>query len=111
MSDLASDSQFLAWAEDVRAHVLPKVSESALTLSVVPKGATDINFAVELGMSIMMDKPIIAIVQPGAEVPERLARVADAVVEADLDNNGPAEIQKVQQAITQALKQAGVREL
>ena len=97
---LADDPDFKAWAERVRAHVLPMINESALTMSLVPTGDTDIKFAVELGLSIMLDKPIIAVVQPGTKVPEHLVRVADEIVEADLDN--PQGMEKVQVAIEQA---------
>jgi len=100
VADLADDPDFKAWAERVRAHVLPMINESALTMSLVPTGDTDIKFAVELGLSIMLDKPIIAVVQPGTKVPKHLVRVADEIVEADLDN--PHGMEKVQVAIEQA---------
>ena len=45
----------------------------------------DLRFAVQLGIFIMLDKPLIVVVLPGRTVPDRLARVADAVVHADLD--------------------------
>ena len=35
----------------------------------------------------MLDKPIIAVVVPGARVPERLIRVADAIIEADMESD------------------------
>lgn len=101
MSDYADDPQFRDWAERVRVHVLPKVSASALTVSLVPTGETDIKFAVELGLSIMLDKPIIAVVQPGTRVPERLIRVADRIVEADVYSEQGRE--RLQEAIGKAM--------
>lgn len=99
MTDISKDPEFKAWAEDVRAHMLPMISESALTFAMVPEDPTDtdIKFAVELGMSIMLDKPIIAVVPPGTKVPERLIRVADHIIDVDLDQ--PDAAQRVQQAI------------
>lgn len=101
----ASD-EFRAWAKDVRAHLLPKLSESALSLTLVPTGETDLKFAIELGLSIMLDKPIIAVVQPGTKVPERLVRVADEIVEARLGGTAEESDQarlKVQAAIEAAM--------
>jgi len=101
MADLADDPEFQAWAQDVRMHILPQLRDSAMSLSLVPDPEhVDIKFAVELGMSIMLDKPIIAVVHPGSHVPERLIRVADEIVEADLDS---PDKEKIQQAIIGAM--------
>lgn len=101
MSDISDDPEFKEWAERVRAHVLPQISESALNVSLVPAGDMDVKFAVELGLSIMMDKPIIAVVQPGTKVPAKLVLVADRIVEADI----PADLGKVREAIEAAMKE------
>lgn len=99
--DVYDSPEFQEWAQRVKAHVLPPLQESALTVSLVPKGDTDIKFAVELGLSIMLDKPIIAVVQPGTKVPERLIRVADAIVEADFSS--PEGQAKMRDALAAAL--------
>ena len=68
-----------------REHTLKGMIDSALVISLVPsEGDFDIKFAVETGMAIMLDKPILAIASPGATVPAKLARVADRVIYADL---------------------------
>ena len=76
-----------AWKEYER-HVLmdmvPKLSESALTISLVPTDEGDVKFWVELGASIMLDKPIIVVVANDRRLPERLRRVADEIVVGDL---------------------------
>jgi hypothetical protein len=82
----SDDPDWVAYERRVRDELLPKLEGSALTISLVPRGPTDVKFAVELGLSIMLDKPIIAVVVPGAHMSERLARVADAIIEADLDD-------------------------
>lgn len=61
------------------------LAASAFVMSLVPRGEPDIKFAVELGLSIMLDKPILAVVLSGSAVPEKLRRVADEVVVADVD--------------------------
>lgn len=78
------DSQeWLDYADDAMNEVVPKMADWAVTVALIPKGDTDIKFALELGMSIMMDKPIIAVVATGAAVPAKLVAVADAIVEDD----------------------------
>lgn len=86
------DREYKDWEHSVRTELIPKLEASSMTVSLVPTGETDIKFAVELGLSIMLDKPIIAVVQPGAKVPERLVRVADDIIEADLRTERGREI-------------------
>lgn len=77
------------WMEDVRQNMIPSMRDSNVIASIVPPNPedTDVKFAVELGMSIMMDKPIIAIIRPGTKVPDKLVMVADRILEWDLDDS------------------------
>lgn len=69
------------WADSVLTGMLPKMQESAVTISLVPEsGRGDVKFWVELGASIMLDKPIIAVTIGDAEIPGKLRQVADEVV-------------------------------
>lgn len=78
-----------AWREfvaNVRRDTLEKMTDSACVISIMPSpDDVDIKFAVELGLGIMLDKPLLLLVQPGATIPDRLGRVADEIVEADVD--------------------------
>lgn len=85
--DITNDPEFIAWRDRVKAEVLPKLKDSAFTISLMPDGEPDIKYAVELGLSIMLNKPIILAVSPGAKVPLKLAKVADEVVEVDMSNS------------------------
>lgn len=86
MTDPYDNPQWRDYAKRVRTELLPKLKDSAATVSLVPAGETDVKFAVELGLSIMLDKPIVAVVPPGARVPAKLVAVADCIVEGDLDD-------------------------
>lgn len=77
--------QWEKWVQDVREHTVKGMAKSAFVLQLVPRNEPDIKFAVELGLSILMDKPILAVVQPGASISSKLARIADRVVEVDVD--------------------------
>lgn len=97
-----------SWQEFVdhfRKDALQKLDESAFVMSIVPKEHdVDVKFAVELGASIMLDKPIIAVVLPGARVPNKLRLVADRVVEADIDQEAG------RQAVARAIREIAMRE-
>lgn len=90
-----------AWSQRVLTELVPMIDGSAISVSIVPKGESDIKFAVELGLSIMLDKPIILAVAPGRAVPEHLVRVADEIVE--LDTTSPLAAMRMQDAINRVL--------
>jgi hypothetical protein len=69
----------------VRTETVQGMMESAFVMSLVPEDKPDIKFAVELGLAIMLDKPIVAVTMPGRKVPPGLRKVATAVICADLD--------------------------
>jgi hypothetical protein len=71
------------WASRVLRELVPMIQHSAFTVSIVPEVVGDVKFAVELGFSIMLGKPIILAVRPGTTVPEKLVKVADEIVEMD----------------------------
>lgn len=43
----------------------------------------DVKFCVELGASIMLDKPILAVVRPGVKCSKKLMTVVDEIIEGD----------------------------
>lgn len=85
MSDWMDSPEMREFTEMVFEKLCPMIQESALTVSIAPRGPADIKFAVELGLSIMYDKPIIVGVQPGQQVPGKLIAAADEIVELSLD--------------------------
>ena len=82
-SDWDRDPDTRRWIRDTKRDLIPKLEASGAVVSLVPEGEADIKFAVELGLSIMLDKPIIAVVTPGRKVPNKLVLVADHIVEGD----------------------------
>lgn len=82
---IESDDQF---QKVVTEGLVPRVEGSHICVSIVPrdrKNFIDAKFCVELGVMIMLDKPILAIVDPTLEVPEKLRLVADEIVSADIN--------------------------
>jgi nucleoside 2-deoxyribosyltransferase len=80
--------EFDAWVKRIRAELVPKIEGSDIFCSITPSSPdkVDVKFAVELGLAIMMDKPIVATMEPGTKVPAKLAAVVDKFVEMDFDN-------------------------
>lgn len=72
-----------AFARNALEDLVPKLQGSMCTVSIVPRDTADVKFALELGFSVMLDKPIIAVIPPGRQVPSKLARIADEIVEGD----------------------------
>lgn len=69
------------WVEHVLNDMEPKLADSAISLSMVPGDREgDVKFWVELGASIMYDKPIIAVAFDDRVLPEKLKLVADEIV-------------------------------
>jgi nucleoside 2-deoxyribosyltransferase len=84
------------WVTHVRESTVRQMAGSAFVASLVPdKDETDVKFAVELGLAIMLGKPIVAIAVAGRPVPGKLREIADTVIEvSDLDTEaGQAELQ------------------
>lgn len=97
------DPGFREFSERVHRDLLPKLEDSSVVASLLPEGEVDVKFAIELGLSIMLDKPIIAVVRPGVHIPEKLARVVDRFVEGDLKTDEDAR--RVGVTIQQLMKE------
>lgn len=69
------------WLDRANRELRPLVDGSAFTIALHGGGEPDAKQAVELGFMILLDKPVILAVTPGATVPDHLARVADEIVE------------------------------
>lgn len=78
----------------VSEGLIPKLDGSAVGMVVAPltdeDHPYDVNFAVQLGLMILMDKPIITVVSPDREISRKLELVSDKVVHADIRSaDGP----------------------
>lgn len=106
MSEVWDDPDYREWEEHVRNVLIPMLNDSAATISVVPP-EPDIKFAVELGLSILMDKPIICLVQPGSKIPAALVRAADEIVEVDIKGDPDGSQRSIAEAFERVLRVHG----
>lgn len=92
------DPEAQAWIEHVRENVLPAMEGSAVIAQLVTDSEPDIKFAVEVGLSILLDKPIVTVAANGAEVPPKLAKIADRIIKVDLTTEEGRELMSVRLA-------------
>jgi hypothetical protein len=100
--DLTPDEEreWERFVHHMRRSSLEGITRSAVFLSLVPStDEPDIQFACELGLAILMDKPVIALAMPGREVPPGLRRVAHAVIELRHDPDTPEGEAEMREAI------------
>jgi len=100
--DVYDSDEWNAFVKNFREDALGKMVESAFVMHLIPdKEKFDVKFAVELGASIMLDKPMMAVVMPGAEVPPRMRALCDEIIELDIDTEEGR--QELQEAISRML--------
>lgn len=81
--DWTESEEWKDFKRQMEEGAAPMIRDSHAFVALVPEEA-DIKAAVELGLAILMDKPIVSLVMPGREIPERLRRASDMVIEGDL---------------------------
>lgn len=102
--DPYASEEWQRFVEHTQRETVTQIMGSGAVLSIVPpSGKTDVKFAVELGLGIMLDKPLVLLVHPGQEIPNKLRQIADAVVEADIDTEDG------KQRLMDALDRLGLR--
>ena len=100
--------EFDEFVARARRELVPKIEGSQIFVSITPplkqpKEKVDIKFALELGLAIMYDKPICAVILPGTSIPEKLAKVVDKFVEMDF--NDPTQRDRLTDALNEMLPQ------
>jgi hypothetical protein len=78
----------------VREELIPEIASSDVFACTMPQNLENVNIklAVELGLAVLFDKPIISVIQPGTKIPEKLAKITDKFVELNMaDPKGDAK--------------------
>lgn len=102
--------EFKRWADTMRTRMIPQMRDSQHVLMIAPSMETefDIDFALQIGASILLGKPLILLVDRGRTVPPKLLAIADRIIEVDMDETtmDSADIQRqLQQAFDDFGKQ------
>jgi hypothetical protein len=98
------------WIAQVRSDLVPKLRASALSVTIVPEDpdTSDVKLAVELGMSLLLGKPLVLVVPAGTRIPDGLVRAADEIIEL---LPGPISSPKNSLAVREALSRLLGRDL
>lgn len=105
-NDPWKDPTLAAWAKHVIKDMVPAMEDSAFVISLTPvSGEGDIKYWVELGASIMMDKPLLVVAMPGVAPPAKLMAIADEIVylPAGVTPDGSVELAHAITRITEKL--------
>jgi hypothetical protein len=94
---IRNDPEWKRFESRMHEDLVPMLRSSSVTAMLMPRGEPDIKVAVELGLSILLGKPIIVMVDPGGHVPDALRALALEVIEGDLGD--PATAQKLQATV------------
>jgi hypothetical protein len=93
-------------ARHAREETAQAIKGSSCVISMVTE-PLDVKFAMELGLAIILDKPVLAVVLPGATVPPKLRQVADEVVELTDGPGSQAGQAEVQAAVLRMIAKTG----
>lgn len=105
------DKQWDDFVAAARKNAVAKIAESAITICLSPPGPVDdfdVKQALELGASILLDKPIIIVRPAGRPIRPGLHRVASHVVEMEHDIDLEAGQDELQRKLLPILEQLGV---
>lgn len=93
---LTEEEEFAEFVRHIRANTAKKIEKSSYVMSFVPTSdGVDVMCAVEMGLAIMMRKPLILITTARSDVPPKLRQIADAEVDmsdVDIDTEEGQEI-------------------
>lgn len=106
--EVPDDSLTGMFFDAVTSELIPKIARQEVIVVLLPEsGVPDAKIAVEFGAAVLLNKPIIAVAAPGAEVPPRVSRAVDAVVVGDWRNK-PKELPDLLIAAMDGLTERGV---
>lgn len=90
------------YAKSAQEELVPKIKDSAIT-AMLYHDPPDAKLAIELGYSILLDKPLLIMVGPGDKIPENLRRIADGVIEYG-DLSDPKTAARIHAEIDRVMK-------
>ena len=105
--DPYDDPGWKAFAADAQAHLLPMLKDSVVTAMNYDGHAGDpsIQGALELGLTLLLGKPLIVVAPTNDEIPDGLRRAAALIVIGDASD--PAHKVIMQQKIFEFMERIG----
>lgn len=85
--DPFKSSEWITFADKVRRDMIPQMEESSHVAVISPDGPDfDVAFAVQIGATVILDKPLVVLVPHGFKPPRRLLLIADKVIQVSEDD-------------------------
>ena len=85
----AAERELNEFLDDWRERVLPNIEQSAAVLVIAPEDKhADLKIAIEVGMAILLEKPLIVFKPKDRDAAPRLLTIADLVIEGDIKTDG-----------------------
>lgn len=104
------DEELQDWLKEAVARNAPKMQESSMFASIVTDGFfKDPTCMLQIGMAVLMDKPIVIIADKDTKIPASLMKIARLVERVDLKSD--ADMSRVSVSISafaKALHQEGL---
>lgn len=94
-----------SWLTENTSEILPKMRASRVCLAVLLPDHIDPFLALQVGMALLLDKPLIIIGVDNAWLPERVRQLADVVIEGSMKD--PATAERAREALRLILKKQG----
>jgi hypothetical protein len=98
--------EFREWADRMRTRLIPKMADSGSILMIAPNvnEKFDIEFALQIGASILLEKPLILLAHTGRQIPSKLRAIADKIIEVNLDET-TMDSPDIQRQLAEAFKE------
>jgi hypothetical protein len=98
---MSDEEQWARYSAAFSRQILPALLESGVVLWVAEPTTgehVDLRAATEIGLALLLDKPLLVVVAPGETIGEPLRRAAALVLD-DFDVSKPRDQRRLQRAI------------
>lgn len=77
--------------EAARKDIIPKMRSSAFCMTVLTPDDIDPYLALQVGVALLLEKPLIIVATGNVRIPARVRQVADAIVEGEIVDDAMKE--------------------
>lgn len=106
-----SPAQIAGFFEDfyafTREHIEPQMRQSQFVMVPMLPGYEDLGLALQVGLALIMEKPLLILALKGVWIPPRLRALADAVVDGESIHD-PETKARMEQAVRDVMTKYGI---
>jgi hypothetical protein len=90
---MSEQDRWEEWLGEAAERSAEKIADSAVFMGLFSKDYRESSLCLlQLGIAIMLDKPILMVVPPDVEVPENLRKLAAGLCVIDIRASGSSEV-------------------